>query len=221
MLKKHPPLPPISIVQLSVGQMESNCYLLTDRRTGETLVVDPGDDAEYIIDQIEKLNARPTRIVATHGHFDHIMAAYALQITYNLPFAINERDAFLVGRMRKSARHFLGLGDIDPPPRVDQTLREGEYVAVGSSSLEVFATPGHTPGSISLYHKEGNALIVGDLLFAGGSVGRTDFSYSRPSDLEKSVGRILAFPLRTTLYPGHGPPTTVGAEKKLHHIKRL
>jgi len=142
-------------------------------------------------------------IVATHGHFDHIMVAYALQLAYNIPFYIHEDDIFLLGHMQSSAKHYLGLKSVDPPPK--PTIIK---------NLPFIHTPGHTPGSICL--KFGDALIVGDTIFADGAVGRTDFSYSEPLKLAPSISKILAYPNETRLLSGHGNETTIKNELRYH-----
>jgi len=180
----------MSIETLVVGSMATNCYIVDD------IIVDPGDDAEYIISHITQ---KPSMIVATHGHFDHIMAAYALQLTYNIPFYIHPDDIFLLATMQSSAKHFLGLKEVDPPP-----------VPTPLQGLSFFHTPGHTPGSICLQFSD--VLIVGDSIFADGGVGRTDFSYSKPLKLADSIDRILSYPPDTRLLPGHGKETTVKQE---------
>jgi glyoxylase-like metal-dependent hydrolase (beta-lactamase superfamily II) len=205
----------MNITTLRVGQMAANCYLLTDEKTGETLIVDPGDDAEYIMDKIASGHGVPQAIVATHGHFDHIMAARALELAYTIPCLMRPEDEFLVARMDETAKHFLGIRAVDPPPDVQPI---GFMLAVGKSKIEVVYTPGHTPGSICLYSPKDKILLTGDTIFADGGVGRTDFSYSDPSKISASLKKILSYPADTALYPGHGEPTTVGTEKKLHRV---
>ncbi len=204
----------MKITTLRVGQMAANCYLLIDEATSKTLIIDPGDDAEYIMDTLTRLSADPQAIIATHGHFDHVMAARALQLAYTVPFFVHPLDAFLIDRMKETAEHFLGHTDIDPAAEVTPLTRDN--ISVGESSLEIFHSPGHTPGSIVLYDKRSGTAFVGDTLFAGGAMGRTDFSYSRPLDLARSVERILALPEATALLAGHGESTVVRYEKTFH-----
>lgn len=174
--------------KLVVGTMATNCYIMGD------MIIDPGDDAEYIMSHVKR---KPKMIVATHGHFDHIMAAYALQLAYNIPFYIHKEDIFLLSRMQSSAKHYLGLREVDPPPKPADTF-----------DFPFLHTPGHTPGSICL--KFGDALLVGDTIFADGAVGRTDFSYSNKNDLDNSIKNILSFPKETKLLSGHGESITIG-----------
>lgn len=188
-----------------VGQMAANCYIVRDGN--EAVIIDPGDDGQYIIEKLKKVT--PRAIIATHGHFDHIMAAYELQISYDLPFLIGSRDEFLLKKMKESAKHWLHITS-DPPPTISKTLHDGDTVTVGGNKLSVIAVPGHTPGSIVLVSEEDKWIVVGDVVFAGGAIGRSDFSYSDPKELEKSVQKILAFPKNFTIYPGHGEKTAIG-----------
>lgn len=189
---------------LPVGQMASNCYLLEDTLTHTVIVIDPGDASEYIIDHIQKLQAKPLCVIATHGHFDHVMGVFALTKIYAIPFYMNKKDEFLLSGMQQSARHFLGISKIDPPATIDKTLREGDAISLGNSQLSVIETPGHTPGSVCLYDGTAHILFGGDLVFEGGSVGRTDFSYSDSQVLMASLNKIITLPNDTIIYPGHG-----------------
>lgn len=169
------------IETLVVGQMATNCFIVDDA------IIDPGDDAEYIISHLTR---KPKMIVATHGHFDHVMAGYALQKAFDIPFYLHRDDFFLLARMQSSARHYLGI-DADPPP-----------VPTDIDTIPFIHTPGHTPGSICL--PVDDILIVGDSLFASGMVGRTDFSYSDPKEFQKSLAIIRSYPKKTRILPGHG-----------------
>ena len=170
------------IETLVVGQMATNCYIAGG------IIIDPGDDAEYIMSH---LKTAPTMIIATHGHFDHIMAAYALQLAFNIPFYIHEDDKFLLASMQSSANHFLGFTHVDPPPKPSKI-----------QNISFIHTPGHTPGSICLYFKKEGVVFTGDTIFAGGAVGSTDHKYSNP--LSQSIKKFLALPPETKIFPGHG-----------------
>lgn len=198
-----------------VGQLQTNCYLIIDKHKQEAIIIDPGDDADYISRVINDEKVKPSQIIATHGHFDHIMVAAELQLAYKIPFFIHKEDKFLIKRMNQSARYFTGIGE-GIPPKINGYLEKSENIILGRSRLKIIETPGHTPGSISLYNKNDNTLFVGDLLFAGGGVGRTDFSYSSSEELNKSINIILKLPGQTTIYSGHGPETTIKNESKLH-----
>lgn len=198
--------------------MRTNCYLVADREKKECAIIDPGDDADYLRDKINEMKLKPTAIMATHGHFDHVMAAGALQVSYNIPFMIHKKDEFLLSGMKESASYFLGIKLVDPPPIVTGNIAEEDAIIVGSHKLLVLHLPGHTPGSIAFWWKEGKALLVGDTIFTDGGVGRTDFAYSDPTAVTRSLGRILSLAGDTVLYPGHGEATTVGRERQYHRV---
>lgn len=199
---------------LIVGQMRSNCYLVKDKKSSETLIIDPGDDGEYIVEQLTRLTCVPKLIIATHGHFDHIMAVLTISLTFQIPFRLNYKDQFLVDKMRENARYFLGI-DPGPPPLIGQDLPDKDQLQLGDINFTVIETPGHTPGSVCLYDKRYNILLCGDLIFAKGGVGRTDFSYSDQNDFNRSLLKIFNLDDKTEVYPGHGSTFKIGREKKL------
>jgi len=182
------------------------------------IIIDPGDDADYIINQINDLNKKPSMVVATHGHFDHLLAATEVMLAYNIPLLLHKADKFLLKRLQSSAKHFLGV-ETDPPPVVDRYLTEGEKIKIGKYTLEIISTPGHTPGGIALYCKEAKILFVGDTVFDNGGVGRTDFIYADNKELIKSIRKLMKLPDETVVYPGHGDKTTI--EEIKSNLKHL
>lgn len=206
----------IQITRLVVGQMQENCYLVKDIKSDGILIIDPGDDASFIVDKINSIGGSPQGILATHGHFDHIMAALELQLIFKLPFLMNADDRFLLDRMSESARHFLQIDIPEKPPVVTRELSESEPIVLGSTSIVVIHTPGHTPGSSCAYIPDEHILFAGDTIFSGGSVGRTDFSYSKPLVLSVSIEKIFKLPQDTVVLPGHGEETTIGDEIRYH-----
>ncbi len=190
--------------------MATNCYLVWDEKSQETLIIDPGEAAAYIEAKIADLKLKPTVLLATHGHFDHILAVLELKLAYQIPFLIHPKDLFLLKQAQKSAQHFLGIS-VDPVASADRFLKEKERVKFGQEVLKVMETPGHTPGGISLLGK--GVIFSGDTLFADG-VGRTDFSYSSKKDLDQSLNKIFKLPDATILYPGHGETVTLSEAKK-------
>lgn len=193
----------IQIERLKVGQMEANSYLVWEGKKKEAIILDPGDDADFIIQTILTREVTPKAIIATHGHFDHTMAVLELKLAFKVPFYMHKEDEFLLERIESTAKHFINF-DPGPPPEVDIYLKDKSKLSIGGIQFEAIHTPGHTPGSICLYLKRENALFVGDLVFADGYVGRTDFSYSDKTDLINSIAKIRSLPKETTLYPGHG-----------------
>lgn len=205
----------MKILRVVVGRLQTNCYLLINDKASQAIIVDPGDDADYIIRNISDERLTPTQIIATHGHFDHIMAATELQLAYNIPFLIHKKDEFLVGRLNETACYFIGVeGGL--PPKINGHLKQEQKIKLGKLSFEIIETPGHTPGSVCLYNRKEEILIAGDLIFAGGGVGRTDFSYCNAKNLKTSIAKILELPKETAVYSGHGPETTIADERLFH-----
>jgi len=198
--------------------LQANCYILFDHTTHQALVVDPGDAPEYISDVLSRESFIPIGIVATHGHFDHLLGAFGLQETYGVPFYIHPEDAFLVSRMQSSARYFLKRTSIDPGPRVLTPVNEGALLKIGNGSIRILHVPGHTPGSIALCVPSARAILVGDTLFADGSVGRTDTQYGNQSQLQRSIERIVKEKNMKILYPGHGEPLSMDRAKVMFGV---
>ncbi len=210
------------VERLVVGSLSTNCYLAWSEKGGKAIIIDPGDDADYIIRKIQDLKLKPKLIVATHGHFDHILAVTELKLAFNIPFIIHQADLFLVKQAQKSAQHFLNL-EVEPVVLPDKFIKEGDIIRFGDGKLKIVETPGHTPGSISLISSVSNRTIqqfnnrsivfTGDTLFANG-VGRTDLSYSSKKDLDESLKKLLKLSGRILVYPGHGEETTIEEAKK-------
>lgn len=210
----------LKISTYSLGQLHTNCYLVTDTQTQETLIIDPADDGQYIIQKIKQQQFKPVAIIATHGHFDHNLATLEIKLTLNIPFFIHSQDVPLLNRMQSNAKHWLGI-NVDPPAEPDGFLDQNwEKLIPKLNNLylkpKILHTPGHTPGSVCLYFPKEKAMFTGDTIFAQGSVGRTDFSYSSEPDLINSIQTIFTYPEDTTIYPGHGTTSTIKEEKKHH-----
>lgn len=199
----------MKVERLVVGQLSTNCYLISS--SGKALILDPGDDGDYIARRIQDLGLAPQAILATHGHFDHILAATELKLAFKIPFYLHKADLPILVRTQSTAKFFTGL-TVDPAPKVDKFLKEGQVVKIGKESLEVVATPGHTQGSVSFYAKD--MVFVGDLIFAGGGRGRTDLAGGSKGLLDKSVKKILKLAKETIILPGHGEETIVEKELK-------
>lgn len=205
----------IEIIKAVVGQMKTNCYLIIDKKSKKTIIIDPGDDAGYLENLLKDKELKPQAVVLTHGHFDHAMAALQLKLAYNVPFLASKKDEFLLKDLPERAKYYLAHTS-DPAPQIDKYLEEGSIMEFGYSSLTCLETPGHTPGSICLYDKINKVIFTGDTLFAKGTVGRTDFSYASKEALEKSLKMILNLPLETKIYPGHGMSSDIRTERKYH-----
>jgi hydroxyacylglutathione hydrolase len=200
------------VEQLVVGPLQTNCYVVADEHTGDAIVIDPGGDADRILAAVERLNATVRLVVNTHGHVDHIMANREVLEATGAPLAIHPSDAAMLTNPLRSFSFFLGKFRPSPPATV--SLEDGEQLQVGSAVLQVLHTPGHSPGSISLYCAEEGVLFSGDALFNMG-IGRTDFPGGSYKVLLQSIQqKLFTLPDETVVYSGHGPKTTIGHERR-------
>lgn len=193
------------IETFTVGGLSTNCYIVSSQHTKDAIIIDPGIDipseADQIFDYIAEAGLKVKLIVNTHGHADHINGDAIFQEKYNIPICIHRFDAVSLAV----------LENMNFPQTI--LLDEGSLVEFGDESLKVIHTPGHTPGSICLL---GNRLVfTGDTLFAGG-IGRTDFSGGSDSDMRRSLEKLQSLPDDYLIYPGHGPPSIMGEEKRVN-----
>ncbi len=195
---------------LSVGPLETNCYIVYCQDSLECAVVDPGAEADRISRLIARKSLKPALILNTHGHIDHIGANKDIKEKFNIPLYIHSADSPMLGNVKQSEMAgFLGVID---SPSADHLLNDGDKIKVGKSFLQVIHTPGHSPGSVSFLGD--GFLLSGDTLFFGG-VGRTDLPGGSWKDMESSIkNKILTMPDEMIVLPGHGPFTTVGQEKR-------
>ena len=204
------------IVQLEVGPLGSNAYLLKDEAGGGGgAVIDPGAEGERIVERCRREGLTPAYVIDTHGHVDHTGANGPLKAAFpEARLCVGAADAPMLADPVASLAALLGAAADGPAP--DLLLEDGQMLELGSVALEVLATPGHTPGSICLLARdEGPAqLFCGDLVFRDG-VGRTDLPGGSRQQLEASIRRrVLTLPDETVLWPGHGEATTVGRERR-------
>ena len=201
---------------LIVGLLEVNCYVLGDEETKEAVVIDPGGDEDEILEALKHHQLNLKYIIDTHGHFDHVDANQPLKEATGAQIAIHEADARMLDQPSAEAMFFTG--NRLRLSQADILLKEDDIISFGSYRLKVLHTPGHTPGGISLVMEGHTYVYVGDLLFAG-SIGRTDFPGGSFDNLIAAV-RTKIFTLGDdySVYPGHGPVTTVGQEKKYNPI---
>jgi hydroxyacylglutathione hydrolase len=203
--------PDAIIHTLQVGPLSTNCYVVGCPDTHQGVVIDPGGHPTRILAAIEETALRIIYILNTHCHFDHIGANARLMEETGAPLALHPVEIPLL-HAGGGARLF-GLPAVQKAlPAVE--LEEGQELQVGSLAMQVLHTPGHSPGSLSFYLPQAAAVFDGDLLFAGG-VGRADLPGGDWETLLRSIREVLfTLPDETTIYPGHGPPTTVGGEKR-------
>lgn len=196
--------------QRTVGPLACNCYVVGDPETRMAIVIDPGGEAAELAALLADHELKVVQIVATHAHFDHLIAAQELRELTGAPFRLHSRDRALLDWYLESGRLFLGV-ELPPPPELDATVDDGDKLVAGSAELEVMHTPGHSPGSISLVSPA--AVFSGDTLFAS-SIGRSDLPGGDDVILRKMIrGRLFPLGDEMVVHPGHGPPTTIGRER--------
>lgn len=199
--------------ELVVGPFGSNCYVVGSETTNEGIVIDPGADANAILNTVRRSGLSIVLVVATHNHVDHVGALRQVKDGTGAPYAVHEAD--VEGIMPAVFGRMLGVvvsGSLKAPPKPDKLLRDGDVIEFGDVKLTVLHTPGHTPGGISLL---GDGLVFsGDTLFNLG-IGRTDLHGGDYAALIHSiVSKLMVLPDDTVVYPGHGPQTTIGFERK-------
>ena len=191
-----------------VGALQTNCYILQSNHGA--IIIDPGDEPERIVRFLNDIKVEPSQIIATHTHFDHVLGVDSIRAKLNVPFLIHRDDLSMLESMQNRVHQFMGF-DVPPPPKVDMYLKDGDLLNVGDETIRVLHTPGHSPGSISL---SGDGYVfTGDALF-NQSIGRTDLPGGDLKTLINSIReRLFKLDDATTVYPGHGPETTIGDEK--------
>jgi glyoxylase-like metal-dependent hydrolase (beta-lactamase superfamily II) len=195
-----------------VGLFRENCWIVGSRRRGEAVVIDPGDEPEEILALARDMGVAITRILASHAHLDHIMAVRDVADATGAPFLLHADDLRIAEAMPNSARAWLSR-EVLPPPPVAAYPVDGQDVEVAGVTLRVIHTPGHTPGSISLYAAEARLLFSGDTLFRE-SIGRTDLPGGDTDTILASIReRLYTLPDDTRVLPGHMQETTIGHEK--------
>ncbi len=195
---------------LTVGPVQANCYIVGCPETRAAVIIDPGDEAERILQAVAELKVTVTHILLTHAHFDHITAAQAVAEHTGAPLALHPDDLPLLN-VGGGATAF---GLPQPPIPVPQIwLSAGDTISAGTLSFSVLHTPGHSPGHVCFRETNHGAIFVGDVLFAG-SIGRTDLPGGSYETLMDSIAhQLMTLPDDTVVYPGHGPATTIGAER--------
>ena len=201
----------MEIETLVLGPLQSNCYIVSDEKSREAMVVDPGDEPEKIAAAIDAKKLNIGFIVCTHAHFDHMGGVSALKEKTGAQIVLHKDDLEIY---RGSGKHARSWGhEITQPPEPDRLVKEGDVLSLGELSFEVLSTPGHSPGGICLFGE--GVLISGDTVFAG-SVGRTDLHGGDMESLKSSFARIMSLLPETAILPGHGPTSTVAQERYMN-----
>lgn len=200
----------LKILQMPLGALQTNCYLVADTNTQDAVIIDPAANAPVILEQAKPF--RVHEILLTHAHFDHVIASKPVKDALNVPMRVHQNEVAQLQAMPQRARLF-GIDAPDEAAVPDVFLNHGDGLDFGTLHFEVRFTPGHSPGHVIFVMPEHKIAFVGDCIFNNG-IGRTDLPGADTRTLKKSiVQQILTLNDDFTLCPGHGPTTTVGQEK--------
>ncbi|MEI6207872.1 MAG: MBL fold metallo-hydrolase [Desulfuromonadales bacterium] len=198
--------------EIVVGPLSVNCFVLGCESSFDGVVVDPGGDVDEIERAVRKHSLKISSVINTHGHFDHVGGNCRAVASFNARLLIHPADTYLLGKVAEVAGMYGMAGENSPEP--DKFLQDGMEIVFGNYVLKVLHTPGHTQGGCCLYIKNENMVITGDTLFAD-SIGRTDLPGGSHEQLLNSIRtKLFSLPDNVIAYPGHGPETTIGHEKK-------
>lgn len=207
----------MKVIQFQFALFGINTYLVVDPDTLKCAIIDPGmmdsEEEEALDKYIKRNNLEVTKIINTHLHIDHVAGINFSKDTYNVPVLGNKEDEPLGQHVGEQAAMFGLPGQLEPVA-LNHYLNDGDVIKIGNGTLTVIHVPGHSPGSIALYDKADGFVITGDALFQG-SIGRTDLPGGSMPQLVKSIKqKLLPLPDDTVVYPGHGPATTIGSERR-------
>jgi glyoxylase-like metal-dependent hydrolase (beta-lactamase superfamily II) len=197
---------------LVVGPFASNCHIVGSESSKNGIIIDPGAEAKLILRTVNDLGLTISLILVTHTHIDHIGALVPVKEGIGAKFAIHEAEATAGLGMFSRMLSSMSGGSFNQPPKPDRLLKDGDTIAIDDLTFTVLHTPGHSPGGISLYGH--GILFSGDTLFNHG-IGRTDFPGCSYEQLIDSIqNKLMTLPDETIVYPGHGPATTIGEERR-------
>lgn len=201
------------LVALPVGLIQTNCYVVGCEETGQGAVIDPGGHPARILAEVDRHGLEVKYVLNTHAHFDHTDANGAIIEATGASLAIHLEELPTL-KASGGAAMFGMSANTSPPP--DLELRDGDLLEIGQLCFQVLHTPGHTPGHVCFYEPDQGVLFDGDVLFYR-SIGRVDLPGGSERQLAESIrGVLFALPDQTVVYPGHGPATTIGEEKRLN-----
>jgi len=202
----------IEVLKLTLGPLQTNCFIIGDSESNDALVIDPSDRAPLIVQTATDHGWTIRHILATHCHFDHVLASAELKALTGASFRVHARDVPLLEAMPERVREWFGI-EVPRPAEPDGFVDEGETIQMGGVALEVLFTPGHAPGHVSYVLRSEQTVFCGDCLFYG-SIGRTDLPGADYQTLMQSIAeKLLPLGDDFTVAPGHMQNTTIGYER--------
>ena len=213
----EPQVTELMVRGMVVGVFQENCWVIGNRRTGEAICIDPGDQAEDILAMAREMGVKIKAIANSHAHVDHILGVGDIKNETGAKFLMHRDEAAIAAQAAKSALMFVGR-EVADPPAPDYHPEDGDIVEVEGVKLTVIHTPGHTPGSLSFYTD--GMLFSGDTLFAG-SIGRTDLpGGDYEQEMASIIDKLLILPDETRVLPGHMQETRIDAERETNPFVR-
>jgi hydroxyacylglutathione hydrolase len=216
------------VITIKVGPLQTNCYLYYIQDSKQSIIIDPGDEASKIIKEIKQNQLKPTAIITTHGHWDHLLAINDLKKKFpKLPYYLSKKDHIILKNSTRDAKRYANM-NIKKLSKVDHFWDKMTEIEVGNSSssaaqtaLQIIPTPGHTQGGIILYSPTEEIAFTGDTIFAQGYLGRTDLEGGNSQELAQSIKKIFqTLPAETKIYPGHGDSSTIQTEMDIHQYRK-
>ena len=213
----EPQVTELMVRGMVVGVFQENCWVIGNRRTGEAICIDPGDQPQDILAMAREMGVKIKAIANSHAHVDHILGVGDIKNETGARFLMHRDEAAIAAQAAKSALMFVGR-EVPDPPTPDYHPEDGDVVEVEGVKLTVIHTPGHTPGSLS-YYTDG-MLFSGDTLFAG-SIGRTDLpGGDYEQEMASIIDKLLVLPDETRVLPGHMQETRIDAEREMNPFVR-
>ncbi|MEI6166417.1 MAG: MBL fold metallo-hydrolase [bacterium] len=207
----------MKVIPIGVGTFQVNCYLAVGPAQ-QALVVDPGDDAGIIAVTLRQNQLTVAAYLITHGHMDHVSGLAELTRSFPAPVSIHPLDeSWAFSHLNQSLPYY---DTPERPKKIERLLANGQVYSDAGLRYEIIATPGHSPGGVCFYFPDDNIIFTGDTLFMG-TVGRTDLDGSDEKLMAKSLARLAKLPDATVVYPGHGPQTTIGQEKRTNSFMQF
>ena len=204
----------IEIRCIRVGMLQTNCYVIYDKEIRQAVIVDPGDNADFIEECINKMEGvTVAAVLLTHCHSDHFKGLTDIKNKYKVPVYVHEADAH---RLKYQGGFLEASYELQPD---DVMLHDGDHLSIGGMEIDVLHTPGHTEGGVCYYFKDNGVLVSGDTLFYH-SWGRTDFEGGDEAALFRAIReKLLPLPPETIVLPGHNDTTTIKEERMVHRFK--